>query len=54
MPQGSEAVHDRIATAHCPKALRQCIAPATIPNAFKPCGTMLQEFRFWAVIASLA
>ena len=38
LPTGSEAVHHRSSIAHCPKAVRQCIARVALPSA-------LQEFH---------
>ena len=35
LPPGSEAVHSRGSTAHCPQAVRQCIAGVPLPTA--PC-----------------
>ena len=33
LPEGSEAVHCRNSTAHCPQAVRQCIAGVALPTA---------------------
>ena len=33
---GSEAMHSRRCTAHCPQALRQCVAGVPLPTAHGP------------------
>ena len=45
MPPGSEAVHCRSCTVHCPQAVRQCIAGVALPTAPGQCGGALQEFH---------
>ena len=44
LPPGSEAVHCRSCTAHCPQAPRQCIAEGPLPTAPRHWGSLLQEF----------
>ena len=41
----SLAVHSRSSTAHCPQAVRQCIAGVALPTASRQCGSALQEFH---------
>ena len=43
LPPGSEAVHCRSHTVHCPQAVRQCIAGVAMPTAPGQCGSVLQE-----------
>ena len=45
LPPGSEAVHCRSSTAHCPQAVRQCIAGVALPTAPRQCGSVLQELH---------
>ena len=45
LPPGSEAVHCRSSTAHCPQAVRQCIAGVALPTAPRQCGSALRELR---------
>ena len=45
LPPGSEAVHCRRSTAHCPRAVRQCIARVALPAAPRQWGSALQEFH---------
>ena len=33
LPPGSEALYCRVSTAHCPQAVRQCIAGVALPIA---------------------
>ena len=33
LPPGSEVVHCRSCTTHCPQAVRQCIAGVPLPTA---------------------
>ena len=44
LPPGSGAVHCRSWTAHCPKAVRQCVAGVALPTAPRQSGSALQEF----------
>ena len=41
----SEAVHCGSSTAHCPRAVRQCIAGVALPTAPRQWGRALQEFQ---------
>ena len=43
LPQGSEAVYSRSSTAHCPEALRQCIAEVALPTAPRQWGSALRK-----------
>ena len=45
LPQGSEAVHCRSCTAHCPQQVRQCIAGVALPTAPRRWGSALQELH---------
>ena len=47
LPPGSETVHCRSwsCTAHCPQAVRQCIAGVALPTAPRQCGSALREFH---------
>ena len=45
LPPGSEAVYCRRSTAHCPQAVRQCIAGDPLPPAPGHWGGVLQELR---------
>ena len=46
LPPGSVAVHCRSCTAHCPQAVRQCIAGVPLPTAPRQCGSALQELHY--------
>ena len=45
LPPGSEAVRCRSTTAHCPQAVRQCIARVPLTTARRQRGSALQEFH---------
>ena len=45
MPLSSEAVHNRSSTAHCPGAVRQCIAGVPLPTAPRRCGSSLRDLH---------
>ena len=45
LPPGSEAVHCRSCAAHCPQAVRQCIAGVALPTAPRQWGSALQELH---------
>ena len=45
LPPGSRAVHCRSCTAHCPQAMRQCIAEVPPPTAPGQWGSALQELH---------
>ena len=46
MPLGSEAVHCRRSTTHCPLAVRQYIAKVALPAVPPPRGSALQELHY--------
>ena len=43
LPPGSEAVYSRSSTAHCPQAVRQCIAEVAPPTAPRQWGSALRK-----------
>ena len=45
-PRGGVAVCTRSSTAHCPKAVRQGIAPVPLPTVPKQCGSVLQDLHY--------
>ena len=45
MPLSSEAVHNRRSTAHCPRAVRQCIAGVPLPTAPRRFGSALRDLH---------
>ena len=45
MPPGSEAVHCRSCTAHCPQAVRRCSAGVALSTAPRKRGSALQELH---------
>ena len=45
LPEGSEAVHCRSCNAHCPQAVRQCMAGVALPTAPRQWGRALQELH---------
>ena len=45
MPPSSVALHCKSCTAHCPRAMWQCVAGFPLPAAPRQCGSALQEFQ---------
>ena len=45
LPPSGVAVHSTSSYAHCPQAVRHCIARLHMPSAPKPCGSALQAFH---------
>ena len=53
-PPASGATHCRSSTAHCPHAVRQCIARIPLPTTPRHCGGALQEVQRPLPLSSVA
>ena len=51
LPPGIVAVHCRSSVAHCPQALRECIAGVSLPAVPGKCGSAWEELHWPAVSA---